>query len=126
MVDLSMSESDISRTMLGLYDAVILASDIAMASPDLKEQLERGFDAVIVFKAGTTEIMSFFLAQKANAPLIYYSTAQGPSSAVSKYVGQPYNPSYIKQPGVVSHVGQLSFFERFLNAFSTLIIDSLQ
>ncbi len=122
MLDLDLSELELNRALTGLYSISIVASDIAIASPDLKEQLERGFDAVIVFKVGNPEVMSHFLATKAEAPLIYYSTAQGPSSAISSYVGQPYNPSYINQPGIVFH-DRLSFFERLLNAFSTVVID---
>ncbi len=122
-----MTSFEYAKYFLTIFDGLISVIDNALGHPDLVTQLDKGFDAVIIMNTiGGPEIMASYLAEKTNAALIYYSTAQGPGSRISHFVGQPFHPAYMVQTGVVNFESMSSFYDRALNTLVTIFNEAIR
>ncbi len=112
---------------ISIFDGLTSVLHKALGHPDLRIQLEKGFDVVISYNTlGGPEIINNYLAERTNASLVYYATAQGPSSRLSQFIGQPYNPAYMIQTGVVTFENLSSFFDRVMNTFVTIFNEAMR
>ncbi len=111
---------------VSMFDGLLGSINKAMKHPDLHSQLDLGFDAVINYNTlGGPEDMVNYLAEKVNAPLVYFATAHGPTSRLSYLIGQPFHPAYMLQPGVVT-LDQLSFIDRVINTLTIMFNEAFR
>ncbi len=126
MVDPDLTIAKYAELFVAMFDGFVGTINRAMAHPDLVREFDKGFDVVINYETmGGPEDLGIYLAEKFKAPLVYFSTAQGPTSRLSHFIGQPFHPAYMFQPGVVT-LDELSFLEKVVNSLMVLFNEGLR
>ncbi len=111
------------KTTLQMYEIILDCVDKAAIKPELASHLDQGFDVVINFNTlAGPEVVGRYLAQRSNASLVLYATAQGPTTRVSNLIGQPFHPAYMNQPGALS-LERLTFADRVINTVVSILMD---
>ncbi len=109
--------SDEAGHFLTLIDGAIESNDNALSDKRLRDHLAKGFDVVLVSPFIASEA-GYYLAQKTNAALVLYFTAQTSLSPIDWAVGQPHNSAFL--PFVLLDFQlPMTFLQRVLNTVAT-------
>ncbi len=107
-----------------LVHGALETNDNALGSPELRRELEKSFDVVLVSPFIASEA-GYHLAYRSGASLVSYFTGQVSISFLDWSLGQPHNPAYLPF-ALTDWQPPLSFPKRVANTIGTLALEAVR
>ncbi len=114
---LSGEQSHILYHLFPVIQGAVDANDNALGNPQLRKQLDNGFDVVLVSSFFCSEA-GFYLAKRSDAALALYFSGQVSLSLMDWAVGQPHNAAYLPF-AMVDFQAPFTFVQRVINTLAT-------